>query len=36
MDEGEYGFCTECGEDIATKRLELDPTLPTCINCARG
>lgn len=36
MDEGEYGYCTECGEDIAPKRLELDPTLPTCINCARG
>jgi DnaK suppressor protein len=36
MDEGEYGYCTECGEDIALKRLELDPTLPTCINCAKS
>ena len=36
MNEGEYGYCTECGEDIAPKRLELDPTLPTCINCAKG
>lgn len=36
MDEGEYGFCAECGEEIAPKRLELDPTVPTCINCARG
>ncbi len=36
MDEGEYGYCIECGEHISPKRLELDPTLPTCINCARG
>ena len=36
MDEGEFGFCVECGEDIAVKRLELDPTVATCVNCARG
>ena len=36
MDEGEYGYCSECGEDIPLKRLELDPTVPTCIRCASG
>lgn len=36
MDDGEFGYCTECGEEIAPKRLELDPTIPTCIHCARG
>ena len=36
MDEGEFGYCTECGEEIAPARLELDPTVPTCISCARG
>lgn len=36
LDEGEYGYCTECGEAIAVKRLALDPTLPTCVSCARG
>lgn len=33
--EGEFGYCTECGEEIALKRLDLDPTVPTCITCAR-
>jgi len=36
MDEGEFGYCAECGEDIPAKRLQLDPTVPTCVNCARG
>lgn len=34
MDEGEYGYCTGCGEEIAGKRLELDPAVATCISCA--
>ena len=34
LDEGEYGWCVSCGEPIASKRLELDPTTPTCIDCA--
>ncbi len=36
IDAGEYGYCISCGEEIAVRRLELDPTAPTCINCARG
>ena len=36
MDEGEYGFCEDCGEDIAFGRLELDPAAGKCIQCARG
>ena len=36
MDEDEFGYCTECGEDIAPKRLALDPTTPTCVRCASG
>lgn len=36
IEEGEYGYCTECGEEIAENRLALDPTVPTCISCARG
>jgi DnaK suppressor protein len=32
--EGEYGACVQCGEEIAPKRLELDPATPTCIDCA--
>lgn len=36
IDEGEFGFCQECGEEIGRKRLELDPTLATCVSCAAG
>jgi DnaK suppressor protein len=36
MDEGEFGYCTDCGERIAPARLDLDPTAPTCITCAAG
>lgn len=36
LDEREFGYCTECGEEIAPGRLELDPTTPTCLSCARG
>lgn len=34
--EGEYGWCLTCGEQIAEKRLELDPTAAVCVDCARG
>jgi len=34
IDEGEYGYCIACGEDIAEKRLAVDPTVATCIKCA--
>lgn len=33
--EGEYGWCAECGEAIAYKRLEIDPAAHLCIGCAR-
>ncbi len=32
--EGEYGDCVACGDEIAGKRLDLDPTTPLCIACA--
>lgn len=34
MDEDEYGWCAECGEAIAAKRLEIDPTTAYCAACA--
>jgi len=34
IEEGEFGYCVQCGEPIARKRLELDPTTPNCIDCA--
>lgn len=36
MESGEYGFCVECGEEIAARRLDLDPAAPLCISCASG
>ena len=34
LEEGEYGYCETCGEDIPAKRLELTPTAVRCVNCA--
>lgn len=36
IEEGEFGYCSACGEEIAPKRLEHDPMAATCIDCARG
>ncbi len=36
IDEGEFGSCEDCGEDIAPARLKLDPTVTVCIDCASG
>ena len=35
IDDGEYGYCLTCGEDIAPARLEHNPAVTTCIACAR-
>ena len=36
LDAGAYGECVTCGEDIAPARLELDPAVAVCIDCAPG
>ena len=36
IESDDYGCCVKCGEDIATKRLELDPAAPLCIQCAEA
>ena len=33
--EDEYGWCAECGEAIAAKRLNVDPMAVMCSGCAR-
>lgn len=35
IDDGTFGACTRCGEEIAEDRLEAIPYTPYCINCAR-
>ena len=32
--EGEFGYCVECGEEIAEKRLRLTPAVARCVECA--
>lgn len=34
VENGEYGTCRECGESINPKRLDFDPTVTLCIDCA--
>lgn len=34
LDDGDYGYCTSCGEEIAEKRLDFDPAVPVCLACA--
>jgi len=34
MDAGDYGLCVECGEEIATSRLDAYPYADECIDCA--
>ena len=36
IDEGDYGYCVKCGDEIAVRRLELNPAVPLCIGCASG
>lgn len=33
IDEGSFGTCEECGEEISVKRLEARPETTLCIRC---
>lgn len=34
MDEDDYGYCQECDEEIAPRRLVFNPITTYCIQCA--
>ena len=34
IEKDDYGYCNECGEEIAFKRLQFDPAATLCFNCA--
>ena len=36
MDDGEFGYCNGCGDDIPLRRLELDLAATQCVGCAAG
>ncbi len=33
LDDGSYGVCEECGEDIPVKRLDAVPSASYCVSC---
>ncbi|MEM9138522.1 MAG: TraR/DksA C4-type zinc finger protein [Pseudomonadota bacterium] len=35
MDQDDFGWCEECGEEIPLGRLTLDPCAAKCVACAR-
>jgi DnaK suppressor protein len=35
IEDDEYGDCLVCGEQIPEKRLRFDPSLATCVSCAK-
>jgi len=35
IDDGSFGECLDCGEEIAEGRLSADPTVTLCIRCAQ-
>lgn len=36
LGSGDFGYCEDCGDEIAPKRLEFDPAATRCIGCASG
>ncbi|MCW9044220.1 MAG: TraR/DksA C4-type zinc finger protein [Pseudopelagicola sp.] len=36
LEAGAFGYCDECGAEIAEKRLAFDPGVTRCIGCASG
>jgi RNA polymerase-binding protein DksA len=34
LENGEYGICTACGEQIGRERLEARPACSECVDCA--
>ena len=35
IEDGSYGICEECGENISEKRLKARPVTTVCISCKR-
>lgn len=36
LEDGTYGACTECGEDIDEERLKVMPFAAACVKCQKG
>lgn len=35
LDDDEYGCCLTCGDEIPEPRLRFDPSIATCVGCAK-
>ncbi len=35
IDDGEFGECLDCLKEIPTARLDIDPSIEYCVNCAK-
>ncbi|EKO3574485.1 TraR/DksA C4-type zinc finger protein [Vibrio metschnikovii] len=35
IEEKDYGYCVQCGEEINPKRLDVNPCAVKCIHCAK-
>lgn len=35
IDEGKYGICKHCGNDIELERLKIRPTSTSCVSCKK-
>ena len=36
VEDGSYGYCVRCEEEISEARLKVRPEAPVCIECAEG
>jgi DnaK suppressor protein len=36
IEKGTFGICPDCEEDVNMKRLNFDPAIALCLDCARG
>jgi DnaK suppressor protein len=36
IDDGEFGYCLHCGNEIPEGRLEADPAAHLCVACAKA
>lgn len=34
IEENEFGYCTNCGDEIPDGRLDIDPIFHLCVKCA--
>ena len=35
IDDGDFGYCVSCGDDIPEKRMAFDPAAFQCVDCAQ-